>query len=650
MTRLPFVTVLGFAAVSAAVAAAQQMPPPPPPPPAPITTLPAGAPTAPRGSAAISGVVLDRSTGAPVSGATVTISQRGNAQGFAAERHMTDARGRFVVRNLPPATTYMVMAGKPGFFDVYFGPVDANFNNAQPIVLAEGQWVSDIEVRMTRLGVITGRIVDEAGEAVVGAYVRALTDIPVAGHQRVAVSDIARTDDRGEYRISGLRAGSYYVSVPSVQHAIPRELPPSPPGTPPRATSPTTVQMDGDVRLAVGGFVTPPPREGTPLSYPPVFYPDARSIADATPIRVEPGRTETADIRLRPVPTWRVSGRVEADGGSAAGFMLRLVPAGMEDLGLGSEAATATVGSDGRFAFVNVPAGRYTIEGRRSVMEYRYSGGITNTMTPYPVSPAFSMQSAGAGTITGAPPGTMYSFVTAGGGMDLVGRLPVDVAGRDVADVVLPLRRPVKLTGRILRESDPAGPPPPQTPNLRTPVQMHPADGRASLGIVMGFSEEDGRFEVSGLLPGSYVLRPGGIVRSITWAGKDVTDQPFDASTGQDFSDVVVTLAGAPTTVAGTVRRTSAGSTTVVVFPANRDLWTNYGFASPRLVSGTAAATGSYQVQVPAGDYYVAAIDARFQSSWQTPAFLSRLVAFASRVPLEWGEKKTVDLTLAEVP
>src|SRR5581483_5527973 len=76
----------------------------------------------------------------------------------------------------------------------------------------------------------------------------------------------------------------------------------------------------------------------------------------------------------------------------SSGVALRLLPAGMEDLGAGGEVAIAAVATDGTFTFASVPAGAYIILGKRTITEFAYAGGGSTAMLP--ASPAF----AGNGT------------------------------------------------------------------------------------------------------------------------------------------------------------------------------------------------------------------------------------------------------------
>src|SRR5439155_18345099 len=88
------------------------------------------------------------------------------------------------------------------------------------VTVAADQWVSDLEIRLWRLGSITGRVLDERGEPAVGVAVRAFSTAWVAGHTQLVGTDVVTTDDRGEYRLANLMPGKYAVSVLSVQSTV----------------------------------------------------------------------------------------------------------------------------------------------------------------------------------------------------------------------------------------------------------------------------------------------------------------------------------------------------------------------------------------------------------------------------------------------
>lgn len=69
-------------------------------------------------------------------------------------------------------------------------------------------------VRLTRTGQITGTVTDEAGNPMYGALVEALAPRRVAGQPGMArMAEVARTDDRGNYRLYDLAPGTYVVSA-----------------------------------------------------------------------------------------------------------------------------------------------------------------------------------------------------------------------------------------------------------------------------------------------------------------------------------------------------------------------------------------------------------------------------------------------------
>jgi hypothetical protein len=621
------------------------------------------------GTGAISGRVVDGTTGQPVDGALVILSThpRGFTTGLVL-RVATDANGRFVVTRLPAAPAYYLQAMHFGYFEGGYGrDLPATFEG-RPIPLADGEWFNDAVIRLWRPGSIGGRIVDEAGEPVVGALVRVLPQVMVGGVPRIAAGPVVRTDDRGAYRIGGLAAGKYVVSFPSVQSAVPI-------GTPAAAIAgmaqerfaeaqrggwaPAPAQampVGRDTYLIVGPYpALPLSRDGRAQVYPPTFFPNARTIPDAQLIDIAFGEERGGvDLQLRPVQTARVSGRIIGPP-----TLVRLLPRGSEDLGLGSEAATALSGPNGEFTMVHVPYGEYTLTTAQTTAQYHYAPGGSNLQTDLPNPPAFSLGWSGAGNIPGATPGVGYSYRNAATDLTHSGRTAVVVDAPEIRDVVLELKAGVAIRGRVVVESGaiqaPVGAGPgaaAMQQSTTQPMYAEPADGALQLGMLNGMLDRQrGTFEILGLRPGLYRLRMPGVpmVKSIVWEGRDLTYEPFDATQGRDFSDVVITVTDRASTIEGSVRDQSGNRVTtaaVLAFPIDRARWTRFGFSPTHLQWATTDSKGGYKITLPGGEYYVVAVEPHRAGGLYDPAFLAAVSSGATPVRVGWGETASHAATL----
>src|SRR5262245_29477943 len=117
-------------------------------------------------TATISGRVTTE-TGGPIRRAEIRATSNGGLTRFAT----TDPEGRFVVRNLP-AGAFTLHVSKSGFVPLYFGQ-RRPFEKRTTIQLRPGTKAT-ADMRLPRAGAITGRIVDQTGEPVLGARVQAL--------------------------------------------------------------------------------------------------------------------------------------------------------------------------------------------------------------------------------------------------------------------------------------------------------------------------------------------------------------------------------------------------------------------------------------------------------------------------------------------
>jgi hypothetical protein len=595
---------------------------------------------------AISGVVTEGRTGRGLGGVVVAVL---NGSVKVSARTVTDSKGRFVFADLPVADGYVLEASRPGYIgDNRLRRVP--FSMGTRFSLVDEQWIPDANIVLWRLGGISGSVVDEKGEPVVDVPVRVLTKILVAGTIQWAVGPYAKTDDRGAYRISGLRNGSYMVSVPSVQSTLP---PSTPPGTA-AGLSPATVALGGgqhptisgvDVDgslLIVGRYATPPPISGSLQAYPTLFHSNARSIANATPVEVAEGEEKRGiDFALQPVATLRVSGRVIGPADFVSGLVVRLLQEGAENLGNGSEQATAVVGPDGHFMLVGVPAGRYTLDASTTVSQLTFGGGPGIPPTPGLINEGNSVVILSSA-----------NFLTRRTARDEAysARLQVTVGGTDVSNLVVVLQPGATISGRVVRED---GSPLPGTIS----VQVDPASGDPTLGGPATSREPgqnpDGAFTIRGLHPGEYFLRLyGSVVKSISADG-DYTHRPFDVGLGSDVTGVTVTVTDRTATLSGTVRDRQGvpvREAAIILFPTDRTQWTRYGLEPPRIRAVTCFGSRGYQMtRLVAGEYYAIALDTAMRDSWQDPRLFPTAALVATRVTLTWGTSSVKDLVIQRV-
>jgi hypothetical protein len=227
---------------------------------------------------AVTGVVTDEATKAPVAGANVVLAPaEGPVAGAAVTT--TDDRGRFAFAKVQPGT-YRLLAGRDDYLRGESSP---------PIPVAAGESVRNLAVTLTPTAVISGRVTDDYGEPAGKIYVRALTTRVVAE---------ARTNDLGEYRLFGLAPGTYVVSAeryqaPSIQGTF--LVTPTPPC--PGCMGEGAGRQGLTSLLTNGAFIDP--RALTGQTYPPVFFPGTTDRSAAGQVTVKAGaQVDAIDLRL----------------------------------------------------------------------------------------------------------------------------------------------------------------------------------------------------------------------------------------------------------------------------------------------------------------------------------------------------------------
>lgn len=621
--------------------------------------LATGQRTAPA-TGAITGIVVDGSTGAAVADAVVFLAVLPARPLSSQPRQVTDAKGRFAFVNLPGEVTYTISVTGLGYLEGGYGRETLPSDPLRPIPLRSDEWIPSVKVLIFKPGAIAGVVRDERGEPVVGVVVRALQQVRIQGRDEFVAAPLTRTDDRGVYRLSNLPPARYLLQVPSVQSAMPAstriERPPE--GAMNRAifddSNMNVMDVDDAVRLVIGRYpVPPPPQNGRQFAYPATFYPSTSTVAGATIIALKYGEDfKSADLTLTPVVSVRVSGVVDGPPEAMAGLSLRLLPAGLENVGFGAEVATALVGPDGRFTFINIPAGSYTIDAPQSVTELTTTqGGIgpSRALAAPPTTPVHGSTSTKIELLPGVNLVTTSHRLS--NGRAYSARQSIGVEGSDVTGVVVRLRPTVTMAGRIDVEANPNGAAAP----ARFAFQLDPAGGEAPLGRTGagGRGGGAGAMQFGAIIPGHYHVHltdtPGWAVKSITWNERDYTNQPFDLTAVDDgLTGVVITVTNAVPDVSGIVRDAEAlkaDATMVIAFPVEEALWKNTGLWPARVKSATVSRARAFQFRsLPAGEYYVVAISRSFIATWREPEFLARVAQMATRVTLEWSGKSVLDL------
>ena len=233
---------------------------------------------APKGS--VSGRITIKDKGAP--GVTVGLRRSdyfGPYQSYL--RATTDQDGAYRISNVP-AGSYFLTPAAPAFVIAEIGD-----GRGKSVVVGEDENVDGINFSLTRGGVITGKVTDAEGRPVIQQQVSVFraeafnqpAPAPATGTgggPSIYAMGGAQTDDRGIYRIFGLKAGRYKVATGRGDDAF------------------------------MWNFMS------SRVNYKQVFHPDVIEPAKAIIIEVSEGsEANNVDIKLGPVmQTFSVSGRV----------------------------------------------------------------------------------------------------------------------------------------------------------------------------------------------------------------------------------------------------------------------------------------------------------------------------------------------------
>jgi hypothetical protein len=233
---------------------------------------------------------------------------------------LTGDEGQFTFDNIPRGS-FALSARKPGFF----APGTAGYT--VPMTTAEvGPQAKKVELKLTPEGVIFGQVTDDDGEPLEGAFVEALAVSFVQGRRELRpVNGNVRTDEDGNFRLSGLSSGRYYVAVKA-----------------------------GPAARRILGAQAKDRAE----SYPGlVYYPYTEDIAAASLIQLAGGQRMQVLLSLKRVPAFKLGGVISG----IAAYKQVNPPSIVEQAGMPLFTVNRWESQTGTFEFPPIPAGTYTL-------------------------------------------------------------------------------------------------------------------------------------------------------------------------------------------------------------------------------------------------------------------------------------------------
>jgi uncharacterized protein (DUF2141 family) len=554
---------------------------------------------------------------------------------------VADEQGRFRFVDLAPGR-YTVSVSKAAYLSTAYGASRPGRQGTAIALAAAGQKV-DIRVVLAKGAVVTGTVRDQFGQPAGGIQVTVSPAASIGSIAGVARLDALETDDRGVYRAYGLMPGEYIVSaVPDLTgsgeifrmsqadfDARVRALEQRHGAANPAAPAAVAPTVSSEAGARTSGAAPP-------LGFAATYYPGTTIAASAERIRLAAGEERAGvDIPLIPVRAARVSGVVQSDDIEPQRLRPSLSIIGPSQPGFAGPSLIGPM-ADGSFTFTNVTPGRYNLMVR--------SGPGAMMMNP---------DGRGGGSTNAGVPSR---FAT----------IDLSVDGSDIGGLVLALRPALTISGRVAFDGSALKPP----GNLATiSVGLTatgpnvPATSAVSLALgttrpPTGRAGADGTFTLTGIVPGSYgfsasfagVGATGWWLRSAVVDGRDLMDLPLEVDgSSSDLAGLVVTFSDRHSGVEGTLTTASgqpASEFVVIAYPVDRSYWRP---GARRVVATRPSSDGAFTLMdLPAGEYFLAALTDVDPDDWQQSSFLEQLVSASVKVAIGEGQRVRQDLRIAK--
>ena len=282
--------------------------------PAPSVTPPAK-PLASDAPSSLHGRVVVAETGKPLYRARVRLN-RTDGDFNSGREVFTNRDGRYRIDGVAPGM-YSILSSHVGFVELRAGQKHPN-DIANPFwQIAPGQ-VQQVDFALSRGGLIAGRLTDDWGEPLAGVEMTPLR-VSYSAHgvrfRRSGMPFTVFTNDRGEFRLSGLSPGTYVIAA--------------------------------DVFASVVGE-----------SYATTYYPGTKNLAEAQRFTIGLNEQVTANFSMMLTRQVRVTGQMRSSTGAPLpGYSATL----RTETGLGSRGAQIKDAA-GSFEFTGVAPGSYTLD------------------------------------------------------------------------------------------------------------------------------------------------------------------------------------------------------------------------------------------------------------------------------------------------